>query len=170
LEKQMSLSRSNAVLRNILEFLMDQMGRSSLNLRFEDFGMPAENEPFFDGMVVWALREGLISLQASENLANAHTEHSYARLRAPAITSFGMAVYAYALREMEGNILQATAFMKNAEHFGGSSGGSRASGGGSGRSPQNGAAPIGRAGMRGIEGAGMQPLRIDRIPAPPRPR
>jgi hypothetical protein len=163
----MSLSRSNAVLSNILEFLMDQMGRSSLNLRFEDFGMPAEHEPFFDGMVVWALREGLISLQASENLANAHTEHSYARLQAPAITSFGMAVYAYARREMEGNILQATAFMKNAEHFGGSSGGSRGSGGGSGRSLQGGGAPNVRALTRGGD---MQPLRIDRVPAPPRPR
>lgn len=153
-----------------MEFLMDQMGRSSLDLRFEDFGMPAEHEPFFDGMLVWALREGLISLQASENLANAHTEHSYARLQAPAITSFGMAVYAYARREMEGSILQATAFMKNSEHFGGSGGGSRASGGGSGRSLQGGAAPIGRALTRGIEGGEVQPLRIDRVPTPPRPR
>ena len=134
----MILARSNAVLQHILEFLMAQMGRSNLSVRFEDFGIPEEDERFFDGMATWALREGLISLQSSKNLMNAHTDHSYAELQSPAITSFGMAAYAYAMTNLSGNILQATALMKNAEHFGGGG-----SGGGRGAGSPRGAAGLG---------------------------
>jgi len=71
---------------------------------------------------------------------NAHRDHSYAELQSPAITSFGMAAYAYAMTNLCGNILQATALMKNAEHFwGGGSGGGRAAG------PPRGASGLGRA-------------------------
>lgn len=113
----MSIARSNSVLRQLLEYLMAQMGRSQSCVRFEDTGIPQEDEPYFDGMVRWAQREGLISLQGSENLNNSHTELSYAKLLAPEITSFGIAVYGFAVARMSGNIVQATAFMKNAEHL-----------------------------------------------------
>lgn len=166
----MSLAQSNAVLRQILEFLMEQMGRSNLLVRFEDFSMPEEDEPFFDGMVVWALREGLISLQSSENLMNAHTEHSYSRLQSPAITSFGLAVYAYATEQVRGNILQATALMKNAEHFGGKSGGSGGSGGGSLARLSGGAAGLRtRIPMQVRVPGEMHLMQIEHEPAPPRP-
>jgi hypothetical protein len=114
-EHAMSVAENNEVLRGILDHLVECTGRSTFVLEFEDFGIRPELEPFFDGMLIWALREGLISMMSSDDLMNAHTEFSYARLVNPSITSLGVAVSAVAIRMLDGNFMVATSMAKNPE-------------------------------------------------------
>ncbi len=50
---------------------------------------------------------------STKNLDDAHTVHSYARLHNPALTSLGVTVASVAMNRLDGNVVLATAVVKN---------------------------------------------------------
>lgn len=111
----MGVAENNEVLRGIFDYLAECTGKSTFVVKFEDFGIRAELEPYFDGMLIWAHRENLISMMSSSDLHNAHTDFSYATLVNPLITSLGVAVAGLALTKLDGNFMLATSMVKNPE-------------------------------------------------------
>lgn len=102
----------NEILFAILGRLAKDLGKTSVSLTFKDFELEDHHESRFDGMVLWAMSEGLIRIRKSDHLKEADTEFSYAVLHCPTITSLGLAVGALAIKEMENDILLATAAIK----------------------------------------------------------
>lgn len=111
----MGVAENNEVLRGILDYLVECTGKSTFVVKFEDFGLREELEPYFDGMMIWAHREKLISMMSSSNLHNAHTDFSYATLVNPSITSLGVAVAGLAMTKLDNNFMLATSMAKNPE-------------------------------------------------------
>jgi len=111
----MGLTEGNETLLGIFDFLARNIGCTTLAVDFDDFDMPARLEPSFDGMCLWAIHEGLITVMSTKNLDDAHTTHSYATLHNPAITSLGVSVASVAMNRLDGNVVLATALVKNPE-------------------------------------------------------
>lgn len=111
----MGLTEGNETLLGIFDFLARNIGCTTLDVDFEDFGLPERLEASFDGMCLWAIHEGLITVMSTKNLDDAHTVHSYARLHNPAITSLGVSVASVAMNRLDGNVVLATALVKNPE-------------------------------------------------------
>ena len=109
----MTLDHQNRVLIGILDILADQMGRTGLEMAFEDFGMPESLEPYFDGMVCWARDEELIRLENATDLGNASAERSFASLHNPAITSRGVMVASIAMQHLDGNVVLAAGMARH---------------------------------------------------------
>jgi len=109
----MGLAEGNETLLGIFDFLARNIGDTTLDVDFEDFDLPPHLEASFDGMCRWAIYEGLITVMSTKNLDDAHTTHSYAKLQNPAITSLGVTVASVAMNRLEGNIILATALVKN---------------------------------------------------------
>lgn len=103
----------NEILFAILGRLAKDLGKTSISLTFKDFELEDHHESRFDGMVLWAMNEGLIRVRKSDHLMEADTEFSYAVLHCPAITSLGLAVGALAIKQMDNDILLATAAVKH---------------------------------------------------------
>jgi hypothetical protein len=109
----MGLTEGNETLLGIFDFLARNIGDTTLDVDFEDFDLPPRLEASFDGMCRWAIHEGLITVMSTRNLDDAHTIHSYAKLQNPSITSLGVTVASVAMNRLEGNIILATALVKN---------------------------------------------------------
>jgi len=109
----MCLADANETLLGLFDYLTCHIGLSTLAVRFEDLDLDARLEPHFDGMCLWAIREGLISVMRSEELETAHTARSYAVLHNPAITALGISAASYAVDRLDGNVVLAASILKN---------------------------------------------------------
>jgi hypothetical protein len=113
MEYVMTLNAQNQTLIGILDHLARHLGSTTLDLTFEDFGLHEAYEPYFDGMCLWALNEGLVTVMSASNLDDAHTRRSYAHLHNPAITSLGVMVASLAMEHLDGNVVLATALTRH---------------------------------------------------------
>ena len=108
----MSMKKSNLVLMAILDKLSKEMGDATLTLCFEDLDLDRSFESHFDIMCLWAINEGLMTIANESRSKPSHTDTSYMKLKAPCLTSFGIAVGSLAVNSMNGDIILATAVIK----------------------------------------------------------